>query len=75
MNYVGADGTLTGSRTLTVPAWGVVSLPGSLAGAATDLGRVDVVPADGTTPLLMVLVRQDRQTRDTDVILPLVLAK
>jgi hypothetical protein len=75
VKFTGADGTATGSRTVTVPPWGVVSLPGSLAGAATDLGRVDVVPADGTTPFLMVLLRQDMQTRDTDVILPLVLAK
>ncbi|MEO8585808.1 MAG: hypothetical protein ABI584_06585 [Acidobacteriota bacterium] len=75
VNYVGADGTITGSRTVTVPPWGVVSLPGSLAGAATDLGRVDVVPADGATPFLMVLVRQDKQTRDTDVVLPMVTAR
>jgi streptogramin lyase len=75
VNYVGADGTLTGSRTLTVPAWGVVSLPGSFAGATSDLGRVDVVPADGTTPLLMVLVRQDTKTRDADVIPPQVIAR
>jgi len=75
VNFTGADGTATGSRTVTVPPWGVVSLPGSLASAATDLGRVDVVPADGTTPFLMILLRQDRQTRDTDVILPLVVAK
>jgi streptogramin lyase len=75
VNFAGADGTATGSRTVTVPPWGVVSLPGSPAGAATDLGRVDVVPADGTTPFLMVLLRQDRKTNDTDVILPLVVAK
>jgi len=75
VKFIGADGTVQGSRTVTVPPFGVVSLPGSLAGAATDLGRVDVVPADGTTPFLMVLLRQDRQTRDTDVILPLVVAK
>jgi streptogramin lyase len=75
VRFSGADGTATGSRTVTVPPWGVVSLPGSLAGAATDLGRVDVVPADGTTPFLTVLLRQDRQTGDIDVILPLVIAK
>ena len=75
VNFTGADGTPLGSRTVTVPPWGVVSLPGSLAGAATDLGRVDVVPADGTTPFLVVLLRQDRQTRDTDLILPLVIPK
>jgi hypothetical protein len=75
VNYVGADGKLQGSRTVTVPPWGVVSLPGTLAGAAGDLGRVDVVPADGTTPFLAVLLRRDKQTGDTDVILPLVLAE
>jgi len=75
VNYIGADGKATGSRTVTVPPWGVVSLPGSPAGASTDLGRVDVVPAGGTSPFLIVLLRQDRQTRDTDVVLPLVVAK
>ncbi len=75
VNFVGADAKVTGSRTVTVPPWGVVSLTGSPAGAATDLGRVDVVPADGTTPFLMVLLRQDRRTRDTDVILPILVAK
>ncbi len=48
MNFTGADGTAVGSRTVTIPAWGVVSLPGWMAGASTDLGRVDLVPADGT---------------------------
>ena len=75
VKFTGADGTVTGSRTVTIPPWGVVSLPATPAGAATDLGRVDVVPADGTTQFLMVLLRQDRRTRDTDVILPIVVAK
>jgi hypothetical protein len=75
VNFTAADGTAMGSRTVTVPPFGVVSLPGWVSGAATDLGRIDVVPADGTTPLLAVLVRQDTQTHDTDVILPLVIAR
>jgi hypothetical protein len=75
VNFTGADGTAAGSVTVTVLPWGVVSLPGWMSGAATDLGRVDVVPADGTTPFLAVLVRQDKQTLDTDVILPLVIPK
>ena len=75
VSFFGLDGASQGSRTVTVPPWGVVSLPGSPAGASTDLGRVDVVPAGGTSPFLIVLLRQDRQTRDTDVVLPLVVAK
>ena len=75
VSFTGADGTAVGSRTVTVPAWGAVSLPGWMSGASTDLGRVDLVPADGTTPFIAVLVRQDRTTRDTDVILPLVIPK
>ena len=75
MRFTGADGTAVGSRTVTVPAWGAVSLPGWMSGASTDLGRVDLVPADGTTPFIAVLVRQDLKTRDTDVILPLVIPK
>ena len=46
-----------------------------MPGASTDLGRIDLVPADGTTPFIAVLVRQDLKTRDTDVILPLVIPK
>jgi len=75
VNVTGADGTVAGSVTVTVPPWGVVSLPGWMSGASTDLGRIDVVPADGTTPFLAVLVRQDKQTLDTDVIRPLVIPK
>jgi streptogramin lyase len=75
VNFTAADGTAAGSRTVTVAPFGVVSLPGWISGAATDLGRVDVVPADGTTPFLTVLVRQDKKTRDADVLLPLVIAK
>ena len=73
MRFTGADGTAVGSRTVTVPPWGAVSLPGWMPGASTDLGRVDLVPADGATPFLAVLV--DLATRDTDVILPLVIPK
>jgi hypothetical protein len=75
VSFTGSDGTAVGSRTVTVPAWGAVSLPGWMSGASTDLGRVDLVPADGTTPFIAVLVRQDLKTRDTDVILPLVIPK
>ncbi|MGE5716766.1 MAG: hypothetical protein ACM369_08970 [Acidobacteriota bacterium] len=75
VNFTAADGTAAGNRTVTVPAWGTVSLPGWVAGSSTDLGRVDLVPADGTTPFVAVLVRQDLKTRDTDVILPLVIPK
>ncbi len=75
VKFTGADGTAVGSRTVTVPPSGAVSLPGWLAGAKTDLGRLDVVPADGTGPFLAVLVRQDLRSRDTDVIQPLVIPK
>ena len=75
VNFTAKDGTAISSKTVTVPPWGVVSLPGWSPGAAIDLGRIDVVPADGTTPFLVVLVRQDKQTLDTDVILPLVIPK
>jgi streptogramin lyase len=75
VRFTGADGTAVGSRTVTVPAWGAVSLPGWMPGASTDLGRIDLVPADGTTPFIAVLVRRDIKTRDTDVVLPLVIPK
>jgi streptogramin lyase len=75
VNFTGTDGAAVGSRTVTVPAWSTVSLPGWLSGASTDLGRVDLVPADGTTPFIAVLVRRDLRTRDTDVISPLVIPK
>ncbi len=72
VNYFGADGSAAGTRTVTVPPWGVVSLPGTPAGAPADLSRVDLVPADGTTPFLAVLLRRDKTTGDTDVLLPIV---
>ena len=75
VNFTGPDGTAVGSRTVTIPPWGAVSLPGWLPGASTDLGRVDLVPADGATPVIAVLVRQDLTTRDTDVLLPLVIPR
>ncbi|MGZ6987703.1 MAG: Vgb family protein, partial [Thermoanaerobaculia bacterium] len=65
VNFTAKDGTAISSSTVTVPPWGVVSLPGWSPGAAIDLGRADLIPADGTTPFLAVLVRQDRQTLDT----------
>jgi hypothetical protein len=74
VNFTGPDGTAVGSRTVTVPAWGVVSLPGWMSGATADLGRIDLVPAAGTTPFIAVLLRQDLATRDTDVIFPLVIS-
>jgi hypothetical protein len=75
VNFTAKDGTAISSSTVTVPPWGVVSLPGWSPGAAIDLGRADLIPADGTTPFLAVLVRQDQQTLDTDVIPPLVIPK
>ena len=75
VNFTGPDGTAAGSRTVTIPPWGAVSLPGWLPGASTDLGRVDLVPADGATPVIAVLVRRDLTTRDTDVLLPLVVPR
>jgi hypothetical protein len=75
VNFTAKDGTAISSSIVTVPPWGVVSLPGWSPGAAIDLGRIDVVPADGTTPFLVVLVRQDNQTRDVDVQLPVVIPK
>ncbi len=74
--FTNADGTdAGGAQTVTLPAQGVVNLPGWPAGQTTDAGRVDVTPADGSPAVLAILARRDRVSQDTDAISPFVVPK
>ena len=51
----------------------VVRVPSAfytVAGFATLVGRLEVVPAEGSQPVFATLVRQDRKTGDADAIVP-----
>ncbi len=69
--YTGADGTAVGSRTVSLQAQAVVTIPAWPAGQTTDMGRVDVSPAAGSAPVLATMLRQDLVSLDTDAIVPL----
>jgi hypothetical protein len=74
--FTGADGTAVGSpQTVSLPAQAVVNLPGWPAGETTDMGRVDVTPADGSPSVFAILARRDRVSQDTDAISPFVVPK
>ena len=74
--FTNADGTDTGgAQAVTLPAQGVVNLPGWPAGQTTDAGRVAVTPADGSPAVLAILARRDRVSQDTDAISPFVVPK
>ena len=74
--FTAADGTAVGSaQTVSLPAQAVVNLLAWPAGLATDMGRVDVTPADGSPPVLAILARRDRVSQDTDAISPFVVPK
>ena len=75
VSFTAADGTAAGSRTVAVPAQGVVAVPGWAAGQTTDMGRVDVTPADSSAPVFAALLRRDRVSQDTDTIFPFVIPK
>jgi hypothetical protein len=71
VTYTGADGTAVGTRTVSLQAQAVVTIPGWPTGLTTDLGRVDVAPLVGSAPVLATMLRQDLVSLDTDAIVPL----
>ncbi|MEO8056045.1 MAG: hypothetical protein ABI768_12885, partial [Acidobacteriota bacterium] len=74
--FTGADGAAVGNaQTVSLPAQAVVNLPAWPAGETTDMGRVDVTPADGGPSVLAILARRDRVSQDTDAISPFVVPK
>ena len=78
VNLFGADGSAAGSAVVVLAAGEVrfiKSVWPLLAGASTDLGRLEAVPADGSGPVSATLVRSDRVTLDADALVPFVLPK
>jgi len=78
VNAAGADGKPAGSQTVTLGPGEVRVLAGAfsvVAGSSADIGRLDVVPADGSPGIFATLLRRDARTGDTDALLPFVIAK
>lgn len=78
LKFTNADGTPAGSREITLGPRDVRSIEAvwySSTGFGTQVGRLDVVPADGSGPLFVTLLRQDKRTGDTDAILPIVIPR
>jgi hypothetical protein len=78
LNLTDANGTAAGTRTVTVPPGEtrfIATVWYTIAGYGTDYGRVDIVPADGSGPVLATLLRQDRTSGDVDALLPQILPK
>jgi hypothetical protein len=78
LNLFGTAGAGAGTRTVTVPPHTSVAIENvwtSAGGADVDLGRLDVVPADGSGAVLAVLLRQDRLTGDADPVVPFVMTR
>ena len=76
VTFTAADGTAVGTaQTVTLPGQAVVNLRAWPAGQTTDMGRVDVTPADGGSPVLAILARRDLVSQDTDAIFPFVVPK
>jgi streptogramin lyase len=73
-----ATGADAGTLTVAVPAYATVvveSVWTAVTNGGTDLGRLDVVPADGSGAVVATLLRQDRLTGDADAIVPFVMPK
>ncbi len=78
VNLASADGSSAGSLSLTLASREVRLVPSVwrvIAGAPTDLGRLDVVPADGAGPVAAALLRSDRKTLDADALIPFVIPR
>jgi hypothetical protein len=73
VNLFAADGSAAGSTVLVLAPREVRFVPSvwpTLAGASADLGRLEVIPADGAGPVSTTLVRTDRRTLDADALVP-----
>lgn len=78
VNLFGADGGAAGSTVVVLAPNEVRFIPSVwplLTGASTDLGRLEVVPADGVGPVSSTLVRSDRVTLDADALTPFVIPR
>ena len=73
-----AAGADRGTLTVPVPAYATVVVENAwtaVTNGGIDLGRLDVVPAEGSGAVLATLLRQDRITGDADAIVPFVMAR
>ncbi len=78
VNLAAADGSAAGSLSVTLASREVRLVPSvwrAVAGSPTDLGRLDVVPADGAGPVAAALLRSDRKTLDADALAPFVITR
>jgi hypothetical protein len=78
VNLTAADGSSAGSLSVTLAPREVRLVPSvwqAVGGAPTDLGRLDVVPADGAGPVAAALLRSDRKTLDADALIPFVIPR
>jgi hypothetical protein len=78
VNLTATDGSAAGSKTVALAPREVRVLEtawSSIAGNGTDIGRLDVVPADGAGPVATTLLRWDKKTLDADPLVPFVLPR
>ncbi len=78
VNLYAADGSAAGSSVVVLASREARFIPSVwplVAGAPTDLGRLEVVPADGAVAVSSTLVRSDRVTQDADALVPFVLPR
>lgn len=78
LNGTDSYGTAVGTRSVTVGPHESRTLAAvwfTISGFGADVGRVDVVPSDGSGPLFAGILRQDQKTLDTDAIVPFVIPR
>ncbi|MEO6325187.1 MAG: hypothetical protein ABIT01_01585 [Thermoanaerobaculia bacterium] len=78
LRFTTSDGVVAATREVTLPARETRSIEDvwySSTGFGASVGRVDVIPADGSGPIFATLLRQDRRTGDTDALLPFVIPR
>jgi hypothetical protein len=62
-------------RDLTPDILSLASVWSTVAGAPVDVGRLDVVPADGDGAVAATVLRTDRITLDADALVPFVIPR
>lgn len=78
VNLTAADGTAAGSLSVSLAPREIRYVPSvwsAVTGAQTDLGRLEVVPADRAGPVAATVLRSDRKTLDADALVPFVIPR